>query len=283
MGKVRSFPFLHARQLALIQFQRGDLYREWMLAGRPASGLVPLVAHRKHEIASIASEVDSASEADSASDVDVDSDVDSEVDVASDVDVASEPNTTSEADNTSEADTTSEVDVASESDISEIAAEPVVQMILKKRKLQHQKSSKEEAARAGAMSKKRKRANTEELGPTLAEDLQAMKRHYIDRMVEKQQKVIFRTQTKFTRLKVSRKDAGRIAVLHKLAAIRDTTHDAQFALDAETLREYVNESSDKWGSDLYETGLELLDKIDEAKKALKAFEKMRAMVAESDN
>lgn len=73
MGKVRRFTLFHARPLVLTQFQRSDLHREWVLNGRPASGLVPFVAPPKmdikEEIASVASEVYIASDVDSASDV----------------------------------------------------------------------------------------------------------------------------------------------------------------------------------------------------------------------
>lgn len=190
----------------LTQFQQSDLHREWVLNGRPASGLVPFVAPPKmdikEEIASVASEVHIASDVDSASDVDM----------ASEVDVASEVDTTSDVDTTSEADTTSEVDVASESDIAD---EPVVQKNQKKRKLTHQKSSKEEAAHTGAIRKKRKLNKLDEfyeLSP--AQAFQAIKTNCIDRMVKKQQRRLRRSQKKFLRLNVSWKEAGRRAVLH---------------------------------------------------------------------
>lgn len=262
MGKVRRFTLFHARPLVLTQFQRSDLHREWVLNCRPASGLVPFVAPPKmdikEEIASIASEVDTASE----------------------VDVASEVDTTSDVDTTSEADTTSEVDVASESDIAD---EPAVQKNQKKRKLTHQKSSKEEAARTGAIRKKRKLNKLDELSElSPAQAFQAIKTNCIDRMVKKQQRRLRRGQKKFLRLNVSRKEAGRRAVLHDMGAIRYSS-DTRLAVGAGLVRSLIDVRNFSTDQDINETGTDLLNQIMEAEFALQALEKMRGIVEESDN
>lgn len=272
MGKVRSFTLFHAKLLALTQHQHFD-YHAWVLNGRSASGLVPFVApHKtnfKHEIASIASEVDIDS--DIASEADIDSDIDSEVDVASNVD------TTSNVDNTSEADTVSDVDVASESDMSEITAEPAVQKNCKKRKLTHQKSSsKEEAAHTGAMRKKRRLNKLDELSElSLFQALRAIKTNYLDRMDKKQQRRLRRAQKKFLRLKVSRKEAGFMAILRELSKAGENSKDPEYAASAKELARYIYHSDNSLGDGTHFTGDELLVEIAQATRALETIEMLR--------
>lgn len=264
----------------LTQFQRSDLHREWVLNGRPALGLVPFVAPPKmdikEEIASIASEVHIASDVDMASEVDTAS----EVDVASEVDTTSDVDNTADVDTTSEADTTSDVDVASESDIAD---EPAVQKNQKKRKLTHQKSSKEEAAHTGAIRKRRKLNKLDELSElSPAQAFQAIKTNCIDRMVKKQQRRLRRAQKKFLRLNVSRKEAGRRAVLHDMGAIRYSS-DTRLAVGAGVVRSLIDVRNFSTDQDINETGTDLLNQIMEAKFALQTLEKMRGIVEESDN
>lgn len=284
MGKVRSFTLFHAKLLALTQHQHFD-YHAWVLNGRSASGLVPFVVpHKtnfKHEIASIASEVDIDS--DVASEIDTDSDIASEADIDSDidseVDVASNVDTTSNVDNTSEADTVSDVDVASESDMSEITAEPAVQKNCKKRKLTHQKSSKEEAAHTGAMRKKRRLNRLDELSELSPfQALRAIKTNYLDRMDKKQQRRLRRAQKKFLRLKVSRKEAGFMAILRELSEAGGNSKDPEYAASAKELARYIYHSDNSLGDGTHFTGDELLVEIAQATRALETIEMLRCTV-----
>lgn len=278
MGKVRSFTLFHAKLLALTQHQHFD-YHAWVLNGRSASGLVPFVApHKtnfKHEIASIASEVDIDSEV--ASEVDTDSDIASEADIDSDID--SEVDVASNVENTSEADTVSDVDVASESDMSEITAEPAVQKNCKKRKLTHQKSSKEEAAHTGAMRKKRRLNKLDELSELSPfQALQAIKTNYLDRMDKKQQRRLRRAQKKFLRLKVSRKEAGFMAILRELSEAGENSKDPEYAASAKELARYIHHSDNSLGDGTHFTGDELLVEIAQATRALETIEMLRCTV-----
>lgn len=280
MAKVRSFTLFHAKLLALTQHQHFD-YHAWVLNGRSASGLVPFVApHKtnfKHEIASIASEVDIDS--DVASEVDTDSDIASEADIDSEVDVASNVDTTSNVDNTSEADTVSDVDVASESDMSEITAEPAVQKNCKKRKLTHQKSSKEEAAHTGAMRKKRRLNKLDELSELSPfQALRAIKTNYLDRMDKKQQRRLRRAQKKFLCLKVSRKEAGFMAILRELSEAGENSKDPEYAASAKELARYIYHSDNSLGDVTHFTGDELLVEIAQATRALETIEMLRCTV-----
>lgn len=281
MGKVRSFALFHAKLLALTQHQHFD-YHAWVLNGRSASGLVPFVApHKtnfKHKIASIASEVDIDS--DVASEVDTDSDIASEADIDSDidseVDVASNVDTTSNVDNTSEADTVSDVDVASESDMS---AEPAVQKNCKKRKLTHQKSSKKEAAHTGAMRKKRRLNKLDELSELSPfQALRAIKTNYLDCMDKKQQRRLRRAQKKFLRLKVSRKEAGFMAILRELSEAGENSKDPEYAASTKELARYIYHSDNSLGYGTHFTGDELLVEIAQATRALETIEMLRCTV-----
>lgn len=260
MGKVRSFTLFHAKLLALTQHQHFD-YHAWVLNGRSASGLVPFVVpHKtnfKHEIASIASEVDIDS--DVASEIDTDSDIASEADIDSDI--------------------VSDVDVASESDMSEITAEPAVQKNCKKRKLTHQKSSKEEAAHTGAMRKKRRLNRLDELSELSPfQALRAIKTNYLDRMDKKQQRRLRRAQKKFLRLKVSRKEAGFMAILRELSEAGGNSKDPEYAASAKELARYIYHSDNSLGDGTHFTGDELLVEIAQATRALETIEMLRCTV-----
>ncbi|KAK0740248.1 hypothetical protein B0T18DRAFT_448929 [Schizothecium vesticola] len=134
-----------------------------------------------------------------------------------------------------------------------------------------------------AVQKKRKRCKTEEPSePSPAETLQAMKKDYIDLVVKKQQKLLLRAQTKFTRLETSREEAGRMAIEYDIAFIQENSDDTEFSDGAEAIQQYICELHEGLDGDLDKAGSRLLDEIAEAKTALRTLEKLRDFVEESD-
>jgi len=132
---------------------------------------------------------------------------------------------------------------------------------------------------------KRKRPKTEEpLEPSPADTLQAMKKYYIDHLVKKQQRLLLRAQTEFTDLETSREVIGCIAVMHDLLGIRDNSEDAELAASAKELHKqiFILGGEHDSSNEPTDAGLELLDEIAKAKRALKTLEKLRSIAEESD-